>query len=111
MSQSLPFRKADTAVVAANGTATIKFQPTSYGEEWTVGTVGVQLTVVPTTGTPQALVYIDGDFISGSVTPDMDTDSAFNQIVHTQSVLRIVFTGCVSGSTATVTITGVKTVQ
>ncbi len=109
MTQTLPFRDTKTVVLDGSGNGSITFQPTSYGESWKVDQVAISTTATNLLLPPPLFqAYVNGLFVGGSYSGNLTNDTAFNQLLQTQEVLKFVWTGGQPGVTATATISGTK---
>lgn len=106
MSQALPFRAAYTVVLNGSGNGTIRWSP-SQGS-WLVQQCAA--TVTTSTNEPEFSTFIDGMFVGGSYSGSKTNDTTFNQTVVAQQALSATWTGGDPGATATLIISGVKTV-
>ena len=106
MPQRLPFRKVKDAVVAADGTATIRFQITDQHEWWEIQMVAAMCST--NTLEPEFNTNIDGVFTGGSYSGSKTNDTTFNQQLHTQETLYGVWTGADVGATVTMSVSGWK---
>lgn len=106
MTERLRFRDTYTTVLDASGNGTINFRP-SVGS-WMVNQVAAS--VSSNNNEPEFSAFVNGMFVGGSYSGSKTNDTTFNQEVNAQEVLSAVWLGGDPGATATLTLSGVKTV-
>lgn len=106
MPQELNFRNTFEVVLDATGGGSINFRP-SVGS-WLIKQVAASTST--NVNEPEFTASINGSFVGGSYSGSKTNDTTFDQTLDAQEVLTGTWTGGDVGATATMTISGVKTV-
>lgn len=107
--RTLPLRITRTVTLNGSGAGTIQF--TVDVPLLNIQVVALRVDPRPVTLEPECSVFIDGTFVGGSQAASLDSDTTFNQVVEQQRQIKAVWTGGDAGATATITFSGMKTVD
>ena len=109
MTRQIPLRESEQVVL--NGTGGGQVELTCNVKGWQIATAALQVQPRPVTNEPECSIYINGQFVGGSVTASMDADSTFNQNMQQNEKIQAVWTGGDAGKTAILSLTGTQTLN
>lgn len=115
--RTLTLTHSASVTLGGTGGGSVQLGPSSPGETWQPSQVSVSCSQVVTTGTCQAVIYAgagpsQGTFVDGTFSGDTgDTSDAIGgRVVHPGESVFAVWSGGVPGATATLVISGTRTV-
>lgn len=107
--RDLPLRESDQVTLDASGNGQVEI--TCHDFAWKISMCGVQTQPRPSSVEPELSVYINGQFVGGTQTGDLDADTTFNQFMQQGDKIQAVWIGGNPGDTAIMTLAGTKTVS
>ncbi len=109
MARTLPLRISDQVTLDASGNGQVELTCDVAG--WTLTMAGLRVEPRPVDREPEAQIFINGQFVGGSLSASMDSDTTFGQTMQQGEKIQAVWTGGDPGKTAILSLTGTKTVD
>jgi hypothetical protein len=107
--RTLPLRIADQVTLDGSGNGQVELTCDVAG--WTLNMAGLRVDPRPVTLEPECQIFINGQFVGGSLSASMDADTTFNQSMQQGEKIQAVWTGGDPGKTAILSLTGTKTLD
>lgn len=107
--RTLPLRISDQVTLDGSGNGQVEM--TCDVTSWKLNMAGVRVDPRPVILEPECTIYINGQFVGGSLSASMDADTTFNQLLQQGEKIQAVWTGGDPGKTAILSLTGFKTVD
>lgn len=107
--RTLPLRVSDQVTLDANGDGQVELTCDVQG--WSLSMAGLRVEPRPVTLEPECTIYINGQFVGGSLSASMDADTTFNQEMQQGEKITAVWTGGDAGKTAILSLTGTRTLN